>query len=102
CLHRVFARRKIFETSDRITLCRGVHKLSLSCCPAINGDAKHDLRAGGVVNLEARLDAGVGGEQQKETSIKRLRTEVLRIGDREGLCRKAPGGKAENQSQSQT
>src|SRR4051812_37337604 len=96
-LYGVLARRNVPEAPDGIALCCGVYKHRLRSGPAIDRDAKNQLRARRVINLKARLGTGVCREKKKQASIERLGAEGVPVADGETLGRKNAGGGAQHQ-----
>ena len=98
-LDGVVARRHILEAADGIAPGASNPPLRAVRLPSVDGQAKDHLRAGAVVDLVARLVAGVGGENQQQAAVERLRADFLWKGDGEGL-RGDANREDQNESQS--
>ena len=68
-LNEVIASGDGAEAADGITECSAVDGNGLARLPSVNVHPEDDLSAGCVVDLIARLVAGIGGENEQEAAI---------------------------------
>src|SRR5580692_1038626 len=87
-LYNVVACGNVLKAVDGVARGARIYCRRLARLPAIDCHAKDDLRTRRVVDLHPRFLARVGGEDQQQSSVQRLRAFLRRKSDGERLSRR--------------
>ena len=89
-LHPVLAGGDVGQARQRIAVGAGVDRRLRPRRQRVDVDAEDLLGAGAVADLEARLGAAVGGDQQQQAAVERLRAALG--GEADGEAERMRGG----------